>query len=261
MSRLDTIKSPAPRMDVPVSRIGDGLPGETPKFQPSGQEGNWVERIGEFARSIQPLLVGAGSVIESIRGVPYNQRRFAGPAMAMQANMMARSMGFENARELMEARMRGSMRPGETKPPITEDPGKSVLPEPEIAPLGGDLTRYIGEEGDPNKKIFGLSAVQKIAEESGLSPQDVISYLRTRGSSDFQFGPRVQNLETQRLQEQGFSGEGGPQMQLQGFGETDPRTSNFVDDGQGNYFAAGRVGTGAKDFDPNFNPIGMPVGY
>lgn len=229
-----------------------------PMVEAPAQEGNWVDRIGEFSRSIQPLLVGAGSIIESIKGVPYNQRRFAGPAMAMQANMMARSLGFENARQLMEARSRGLMRPGQTETPITEDPGQSVLPEAELGPLAGDLTRYIGEDGDPNKEIFGMTAVEKMAKATGISPEDAVRYLRTRRDG-VKFGQRVLDFEEKMLQSQGLTGEGGPL--LQGFGPTDPRTGNFVDDGQGNYFAAGRVGRGAKDFDPNYNPVGMPVGY
>ena len=46
--------------------------------KPQASEGNWLERIGSFARDITPILYGAGSIIEGIRGVPRNQSRFAG---------------------------------------------------------------------------------------------------------------------------------------------------------------------------------------
>jgi hypothetical protein len=164
--------------------------GQTPTEinAPQSGGGNWLDRIGGFARDITPLLYGAGSIIEGIRGVPSNQSRFAGFNQGVQYDMLARSLGYDNGRELIESGQTGR------KPPKPGEPGGSVItPSPAETTFGQeeDLSRFIGtpeEGGAVNRDTLGLEAVLRGANEYGMSPREFVERGQEFG---YQFGPKA----------------------------------------------------------------------
>ncbi len=155
---------------------------------PQASEGNWLERIGSFARDITPLLYGAGSIVEAIRGVPNSQNRFAGFNQGVQYDMLARSLGYDGARDLIESGQTGK------KPPKPGDVGGSVITSPAVESTlaaTDDLSRFIGtpeEGGAVDGKTLGLEAVLRGANEYGIAPREFVERGLERG---YNFGPKA----------------------------------------------------------------------
>lgn len=155
---------------------------------PQASEGNWLERIGGFARDITPLLYGAGSIIEGIRGVPSNESRFAGFNQGVQYDMLARSLGYDGARDLLESGQTGK------KPPKPGEVGGSVIESPAAEATfaaNDDLSRFIGtpeEGGAVDGNTLGLEAVLRGANEYGMSPREFVERGQERG---YNFGPKA----------------------------------------------------------------------
>ncbi len=155
---------------------------------PQASEGNWLERLGSFAKDITPLLYGAGSIVEAIRGVPNSQNRFAGFNQGVQYDMLARSLGYDGARDLIESGQTGK------KPPKPGDVGGSVITSPAVESTlaaTDDLSRFIGtpeEGGAVDGKTLGLEAVLRGANEYGIAPREFVERGLERG---YNFGPKA----------------------------------------------------------------------
>ncbi len=189
----------APNPDLDTSfGIPQSSVGQTFANASSAQsEGNFLDRLGSFARDITPLLYGAGSIIEGIRGVPRNQSRFAGFNQGVQLDMLARSLGYNDGRELIESGKTG------VKPPKPGEQGGSVI-KPSVPPVE-DLTKFRGtpEEGAAQDgKTLGLSAVLRGANEYGISPREFVEMGRQRG---YEFGPEAMRQLSTALSSQGLN--------------------------------------------------------
>ena len=79
--------------------------------QSPARQGGFMDRLGDFARDVTPLLYQGGALVEAIKGVPMYQRRFAGARQGVELDMIARSLGFDSARALMEFQRAGQQPP------------------------------------------------------------------------------------------------------------------------------------------------------
>lgn len=163
---------------------GFGLPRNfDPGFgntQPQESGGNWLDRLGGFARDITPLLYGAGSIIEGIKGVPRSQSRFAGFNQGNQYDMLARSLGYQDGREFIESNRTG------VKPSKEFTTGESVV-KPSYPKE--DLTKFRGGEGAAvDERTLGLNAVLRGANEYGISPREFVEMGQRR---NYEFGPEA----------------------------------------------------------------------
>lgn len=182
----------APINDLNTSYLGS----TSPTVAANQSQGNWLDRLGGFARDITPLLYGAGSIIEGIKGVPPGQSRFAGFNQGVQLDMLARSLGFNDGREMLETN-----RTGVKPPPKPGEEGGSVI-KPTI-PTDEDLTQFRGGEGAATDDLtLGLNAVLRGANEYGISPKDFVEMGANRG---YKFGPRALEATTGTLSQQGLS--------------------------------------------------------
>ena len=154
-----------------------GIPSTFGGGQPQESGGNWLDRLGGFARDITPILYGAGSIIEGIRGVPRSQSRFAGFNQGNQYDVLARSLGYEDGREFIESARTG------VKPSEKFTTGESVIePSKPSYPLE-DLTKFTGEGFGEDGKTLGLAALLRGANEYGISPQEFAVMAQQRGYS------------------------------------------------------------------------------
>tara|TARA_R110002012_G_scaffold221420_1_gene392948 strand:- start:263 stop:949 length:687 start_codon:yes stop_codon:yes gene_type:complete len=170
-----------------------GLDSVSGSEKPQASSGNWLDRLGGFARDITPLLYGAGSIIEGIRGVPRSQSRFAGFNQGNQYDMLARSLGYADGRELIESARTN------VKPPEAGEAGGSVV-KPSYR-KGEDLTQFSGEGGASDGRTLGLEAVLRGAKEYGMSPREFIEMGRRR---NYEFGPRASEYGSETLESQGL---------------------------------------------------------
>lgn len=83
-----------------------------------------LQRAGQIARDLNPLLQSIGSLVEKIKGVPPGQQRFAGIAQAQNLDLIAKSLGYEDARDFIEA----------TSKPAPIKEGKATKPSSVIKP-------------------------------------------------------------------------------------------------------------------------------
>ena len=156
--------------------------GQTPTEinAPQSGGGNWLDRLGGFARDITPLLYGAGSIIEGIKGVPRSQSRFAGFNQGNQYDMLARSLGYQDGREFIESNRTG------VKPSKEFTTGESVV-KPSYPKE--DLTKFRGGEGAAvDERTLGLNAVLRGANEYGISPREFVEMGQRR---NYEFGPEA----------------------------------------------------------------------
>ncbi len=170
-----------------------GFPSTYGGEQPQESGGNWLDRLGSFAKDITPLLYGAGSIIEGIRGVPRSQSRFAGFNQGNQFDMLARSLGYADGRELIESAGTN------VKPPEAGEAGGSVV-KPSYR-KGEDLTQFSGDRGASDGRTLGLPAVLRGANEYGMSPSEFIDMGRGRG---YAFGPNANEFGSENLESQGL---------------------------------------------------------
>ena len=185
---------PFPGVDTTYGGLETVTP--PPTVAANQSQGNWLDRLGGFARDITPLLYGAGSIIEGIKGVPPGQSRFAGFNQGIQLDMLARSLGYNNGREMIETR-----RTGVKPPPKPGEEGGSVI-KPTVPP-NEDLTRFRGGEGAATDgKTLGLNAVLRGANEYGISPKEFVEMGVKRG---YEFGPKALEARGGSLSAQGLS--------------------------------------------------------
>ena len=152
-----------------------GFPSTFGGEQPQESGGNWLDRLGGFARDITPILYGAGSIIEGIKGVPRSQSRFAGFNPGNEYDMLARSLGYENGREFIESARTG------VKPSTEFTTGESVV-NPSYR-KGEDLSQFTGEGGAGDRRTLGLEAVLRGANEYKMSPRQFAEIAQQRGYS------------------------------------------------------------------------------
>ena len=143
------------------------------------QQPNFVERLGGFARDIYPLLYQAGSLIESIKGVPRFERRFAGFNNALEADVMARSLGYGSFRELAESRQRQVAQQTTPEPQVS---GEALIPKE------ANLGELRGEGASENERMLGLSAAIRGSNKYDMSLKD---FVRLAGDRGYEFGPKA----------------------------------------------------------------------
>lgn len=146
-----------------------------------------LQRAGQIARDLNPVLQSIGALVEKIKGVPPGQQRFAGIAQAQNLDLIAKSLGYKDARDFIEATSKPApikegknpkpesvIKPDEAKP----EPTPSDTESGTIEPLRGQDDLYDGtleQSGEdtggmqsslPN--LEGLNAMSKILRDRGI---------------------------------------------------------------------------------------------
>ena len=174
-------------IDVGVTPFANTAVGSTGNVatQPPGNT-SFLGQLGQFAKDITPLLGGVGGLIESIKGVPPGQRRFAGAAQAANLDMIARSLGYTNGEDLLTSGRKPDpiepVVPSETVATPESVPTSVIKGSDEKAPMTKydqeTIQSFIGEGGDPEKMVLGMPALRALAETSGMTiPQAAVQVL------------------------------------------------------------------------------------
>lgn len=140
-----------------------------------------LQRAGQIARDLNPVLQSIGSLVEKIKGVPPGQQRFAGIAQAQNLDLIAKSLGYKDARDFIEA----TSKPAPIKEGKATKPG-SVIKTEEEPPREGQTTEPVRPQVDPSDgtleqsgedtggmqssidSLEGLKAMSKILSDRGI---------------------------------------------------------------------------------------------
>jgi len=147
-----------------------------------------LQRAGQIARDLNPVLQSIGALVEKIKGVPPGQQRFAGIAQAQNLDLIAKSLGYKDARDFIEATSKPApikegknpkpssvIKPDEEKPAPTPSEEESGTIEP--VRLQGDLYDGTLEQSGEDtggmqssiNSLEGLRAMSKILRDRGIN--------------------------------------------------------------------------------------------
>lgn len=146
-----------------------------------------LQKAGQIARDLNPVLQSIGALVEKIKGVPPGQQRFAGIAQAQNLDLIAKSLGYANAREFIEATSKPApikegknpkpssvIKPDEEKPEPTPSDTESGTIEPvrlQVDPYDGTLEQSGEDTGGMRSSLTdleGLNAMSKILRDRGI---------------------------------------------------------------------------------------------
>ena len=146
-----------------------------------------LQRAGQIARDLNPVLQSIGALVEKIKGVPPGQQRFAGIAQAQNLDLIAKSLGYKDARDFIEATSKPApikegknpkpssvIKPDEEKPEPTPSDTESGTIEPvrlQVDPYDGTLEQSGEDTGGMQSSVpnlEGLRAMSKILSDRGI---------------------------------------------------------------------------------------------